>query len=102
MCIRDSINSMMLPYLSHLSDSLQNELAQIFLLEDLIEFALHKSRINGDTLFAQVRSFVAQVLDHALQNRVQSPGANVLGRSIHLERDVGQSFNAIGGELDLD
>src|SRR5262249_58619145 len=78
---------------------LQNELAQVLLLEDSAEALADVGGVDDDALARQVRTLEAHLLDHPLQHRVQPPGADVLRRPVHLVGHVRQRLDAVAGEL---
>src|SRR5262245_46826092 len=59
--------------------------AQIFLLQDAVQPPAHVGAIDADVLVRQVRRVVADLLDDALQDRVQPARPDVLRGAVDLE-----------------
>ena len=53
-------------------------------------------------LILSVGGIEADVLEHALEDRVQPAGADVLGRPVDLEGQVGHGFDGVAGEFERD
>src|SRR5438874_5820360 len=82
--------------------TLENELAQIFLLENRVQPFADVRPVDDHVLPFQIRAAEADLFDHSLQDRVQTPCANILGRAVHFVGDIGQGFDAVAGELQCD
>ena len=76
--------------------SSQNKLRQVFLLQDLVQPATNVGGIDRDVFVRQVGSFVADLLDDPLQDRVQAARADVLSREVDLKRDVTKASTPSG------
>src|SRR5437762_6732037 len=73
----------------------QNKLAQILALHDRAELVADELAVHDYALLGQVRALVTHFLDHLLQDGVQAAGADVLGRAVHLEGDVGHRLDPV-------
>ena len=82
--------------------TLQDKPAQVFILRQGVEALADLGLVDDDVLFGSVRGVEAQVFEHALQDRVQPAGADILGRSVHVEGDVGHGFDRRFGKLEVD
>src|ERR1700730_18018323 len=79
---------------------LEDELAEIFLLQDLGQAAANVGPIDDDPFFLEVGTLKAHFFHHPLEDRVQPAGADVLRGPVHLLRDVRQSLDAVASEVE--
>src|SRR5262249_38502089 len=79
--------------------SLQDEFAQVLLLQDVRQSVAYVRSVDHDALVRQIRSLETDVLYHPFQDRVQAAGAHLLRPSIHLVSHVRQGLDAVAAEL---
>ncbi len=82
--------------------TLQNKPAQVFILREGVKPLAHMRLIDDHMLFGPVRGVEAELFEHPLQDRMQTAGADVLGRSVHMEGDVCHGFDCGFGEFQVD
>src|SRR5262249_25527040 len=80
----------------------QNVTAEILVLHDLRQLLAHVVGIYFDRLFLQVGTFEGDLLQQLLENRVQPPRADILGRFVHARGKGGDLLNGVVGERELD
>src|SRR5436190_3380887 len=80
----------------------ENIPAEVFILGDCCQLLLDVLRGDSNLSHLHVRSFEAQVLEQAFEDRVQPPGTDILRRLIDPEGELRQGFDRVLAELQLD
>src|SRR4051812_20008450 len=76
--------------------------AQVLILRESLQPLADELVVDDDSLLATVRRVEADVLEDAFQDGVQPAGADVLGRAVDLEGQVGHGLDGVAGELERD
>ena len=84
---------------------LQNIARQVFVLRQFAEVTVDVSRVDTDRfavlLACQIAGTEGHLLQQALEQGVQATGADVFGLLVDLPIDLGQTLDAVFGELDV-
>src|SRR5881628_1390861 len=81
--------------------SSQDVSGEIFVLHDVGEHAFDVSLVNGNRFHAEVRPFERNLVEQPLHDRVQAPGADVLGLVVDARRKIGDPFDRSIAEAQL-
>src|SRR5215470_6061567 len=81
---------------------LENVLRQVVVLGDAGQPCVDVSRIDGDAPAVELRRVERDFVEQPLHDRIEAPRANVLLLLVDGERDLGESPDALGLEIELD
>src|SRR5260370_211141 len=83
------------------SELLQYVARQILILDNLAQHLLHVGRVHLELLSFLCGSVKADLVEHALHNRMQTSGADVFCAFVHAKRKARDFFERFGRELQL-
>src|SRR5271157_1082106 len=75
--------------------------AQVLVLGKRLETLTDELVVNADLLILSVGGIEADVFENALEDRVQAASADVLGRAVDQEGQVGHGLDRVAGEFQL-